>query len=271
MKIFHTTDPHDKFGHIKTAINKAGPGSLIAISGDIILWDGIAEPERLQNTVFELKGLALQAAKKNCHLALCSGNHDDWSTPAFGQEYWLDVKGVNNLHGDFTNKIIQIGKCQIIVTCIPWRNYEAPLQSSFLTTVQGSERRRLAKDTRCHEKIITMLDKAQQWYIEQKLPWVWLHHNPPSNTPASGNQASSDTVLSWIAKYQPTAVLCGHLHTASLPPNGQQISIIGNTLLSNPGRTVSETRFNELDIKITPSGVVHILQPKAVQEQAKHS
>lgn len=261
MKIFHTTDPHSKWGHILTTVEAASPNSLIAISGDIHNWEAKATVDELQENVKKLRHLAAKAAKKGCHIAVCSGNHDDWATPYFYIN-WL-VLDEPNLHGDLTNKIIQIGEEEILLTCFPWRDYEEP---ELLDPTSGAvDGRRWKRDNYTTECILSRLTEGEK--LREGRPWVWLHHNPPTFTEISGEGEASRILKYWIGKHKPTAVLCGHVHLAFLENEGGTSGHIGNTILSNPGRNRSQVRYNIIDLTKNNVGTVAIPIPTEPQEK----
>jgi Icc-related predicted phosphoesterase len=255
ITVFHTTDPHGKLGHLQRTIERASGHSLIAVSGDIRDWDGKASVAQIEATLGDLRKLAAQAAAKDITLTCCSGNHDDWSTPDFYKDYWLDVHEAN-LQGDFTNAVLKLDGQECLLTCMPWRNYELSAWPAWLDANNVTERRRCVRDLAAQERIEQMLEQGKRWREERGIPWVWLHHNPPSFTTASAAFEASYILKEWIASYRPTAVLCGHTHSAPFQKDGNACDQLDATLVSNPGRTSDQIRFNVIRIERNNGGWV---------------
>ena len=247
LAIYHTTDPHSNLPLLKDFVESAEPNSLLAISGDIKDWNGKATAEELKEWTLHIQSLADAAATKGCHLAVCSGNHDRWSTDS-SLPSWLELVG-ENLHGDFSNKRLFIQGQETILTCIPWRDYE-PDSPVVPERLGKADRKVWAADVHAHERIVQMLEEAKAWRDERRLPWVILHHSPPSRTIASGGYEASDILRRWIFQYEPTVVLCGHMHTAPFLSGGDVSCRMGRTLISNPGRSAFQLRINQLTLRV---------------------
>jgi len=247
ITIFHLTDPHGRLSHVQRAIERAPGHSLIAVSGDIRDWDGPATVAQIEETLAALRKLVDQAAAKNSHVAVNSGNHDDWCGSNFHEDYWLDVHE-GNLHGDFSNAILNLNGEEVILTCMPWRDFEFTEWPAWLDKGNPVERARRNRDKAAQKRISEMLGKGKRWRDAKRIPWVWLHHNPPSQTVASAFSDASNVLRDWISKYQPTAVLSGHLHDLPAHAVKNLCGHLGNTLVSNPGRTLDEIRINVIQI-----------------------
>ena len=69
--------------------------------------------------------------------------------------------------------------------------------------------------------------------------WIWVYHAPPDSSPTSwtGRRHYGDEDLNtWIARHQPAAVLCGHVHESPFATGGSWIDRIGSTVVFNAGR-----------------------------------
>jgi len=241
--IIHVTDVHGDLDRIGEAVKKAPPYSIVAVSGDIHDWDARrAKPEELEAHLKTLRQLAAMAKQKGCYLVVCSGNHDAWA--ATRPYHWLAIQE-DNLLGDFSNAILNLNGVETIVTCFPWRQAEGQAQEGVIVTVRKPP---LRADIEAQGRIRQMLAEGRRWQMEKARPWVWLHHNPPSKTAASGGRDASDILVDWIHEFHPTAVLSGHIHTAPFIDGGSPLSYLGTTLVSNPGTTKATVRLNQISI-----------------------
>ena len=60
--------------------------------------------------------------------------------------------------------------------------------------------------------------------------WIWVYHAPPDSSPTSwtGRRHYGDEDLdTWIERYQPAVVLCGHVHESPFATGGSWIDRIG--------------------------------------------
>jgi Icc-related predicted phosphoesterase len=71
-------------------------------------------------------------------------------------------------------------------------------------------------------------------------PWVWVYHSPPHGPLAwTGSKHFGDPVIAeWIDRWQPAAVLMGHIHQAPFTPEGAWTERRRGTLLFNAGKQV---------------------------------
>ncbi len=68
--------------------------------------------------------------------------------------------------------------------------------------------------------------------------WIWVHHAPPANSPTSwgGKRFFGDVELvQWIAQYQPSMVISGHVHQSPFIPDGSWFDRLGTTWVFNTG------------------------------------
>ena len=73
--------------------------------------------------------------------------------------------------------------------------------------------------------------------------WVWVYHAPPAGTVLcrDGRREFPDHELaSWIAEFQPSLVLCGHIHQAPWVEGGSWHDRLGATWVFNPGKQVGK-------------------------------
>ena len=68
--------------------------------------------------------------------------------------------------------------------------------------------------------------------------WIWVHHAPPANSPTSwgGKRFFGDVdLVQWIARYQPSMVISGHVHQSPFIPDGSWFDRLGETWVFNTG------------------------------------
>jgi hypothetical protein len=77
--------------------------------------------------------------------------------------------------------------------------------------------------------------------LKPKKMWIWLHHNPPAQTPVAwtGKKDGGDSVIvDWIGQYQPDYVFSGHIHNAPFYAEGSWRTRLGKTWVFNPGKQI---------------------------------
>ncbi len=69
-------------------------------------------------------------------------------------------------------------------------------------------------------------------------PWIWAYHSPPTGPLSwTGSRHFGDeAVEAWVARYEPTAVLSGHIHQAPFTADGGWVTRVGPTWVFNPGQ-----------------------------------
>lgn len=244
MRIYHISDIHSETWRIQELIDQVEPNSLIAVSGDLIDWTGMNSPEELRSIQSHLRELGAKAHKKGCLITICSGNHDAWATKTGFSPQWLVPREVPGLMRDGDTQLIYPDDQGMIVTNLPWRDYEIPPRAQHIAI---DEIKKFAKDVRTCELCVEILREGQTLReVYTSAPWVWLHHNPPAFTSLAADCDASQILIQWIQKYQPDIVLTGHCHTPS-----QKFQTIGRTTCSNPGRNHVTTSVNKITISYT--------------------
>ena len=74
---------------------------------------------------------------------------------------------------------------------------------------------------------------ASRRAAERAQRWIWVHHAPPANSPTSwgGKRFFGDVELvQWIAQYQPSMVISGHVHQSPFIPDGSWFDRLGDHL-----------------------------------------
>ena len=141
---------------------------------------------------------------------LCSGNHDLDERSAEGEKIARWVGEIRELGIACDGDDLTIGDTRF--TVCPW--WDGPL-------VKG----RLEAQLRD-----AAANRAQRW--------IWVHHAPPANSPTSwgGKRFFGDVELvQWIAQYQPSMVISGHVHQSPFIPDGSWFDRLGATWVFNTG------------------------------------
>ena len=141
---------------------------------------------------------------------LCSGNHDLDERSGEGEKIARWIGDVRELGIACDGDSLTIGGTRF--TVCPW--WDGPLVKS---------------------RIETQLRDAALKRTER---WIWVHHAPPANSPTSwgGKRFFGDVELvQWIAQYQPTMVISGHVHQSPFIPDGAWFDRLGTTWVFNTG------------------------------------
>ena len=141
---------------------------------------------------------------------LCSGNHDLDERSAEGEKIARWVGDVRELGIACDGDSLTIG--DVSFTVCPW--WDGPL-------VKG--------------RIESQLRDAAAGRAQR---WIWVHHAPPANSPTSwgGKRFFGDVELvQWIAQYQPSMVISGHVHQSPFIPDGSWFDRLGTTWVFNTG------------------------------------
>jgi Icc-related predicted phosphoesterase len=140
----------------------------------------------------------------------CSGNHDLDERSAEGEKIARWVGDIRELGIACDGDSLTIG--DVHFTVCPW--WDGPL-------VKG--------------RIEAQLRDAA---AERAQRWIWVHHAPPANSPTSwgGKRFFGDVELvQWIAQYQPSMVISGHVHQSPFIPDGSWFDRLGTTWIFNSG------------------------------------
>src|SRR4051794_6415424 len=141
---------------------------------------------------------------------LCSGNHDLDQRNAEGEKIsrWISEAGELGITCDGDS--LTIG--DTLLTVCPW--WDGPLVKQRLDAQLEADA--AARSSR----------------------WIWVHHAPPANSPTSwgGKRFFGDVELvQWIARYQPSIVISGHVHQSPFIPEGSWFDRLGDTWVFNTG------------------------------------
>jgi Icc-related predicted phosphoesterase len=201
-------DLHYALKQFDWLIANAAKDDPIAIGGDLLSLSSALELD-VQIVVVEKY---LHRLSQRTRVLVSSGNHDlDACNPAGeGVARWLREIKTNNLFVD--GDTVEFGGVR--VTICPW--WDGPVSRAEVEAQLARE-----ADNPHHG------------------PWLWLHHAAPAGSRVcwTGRRFAGDEVLlTWIKRFNPDMVLCGHVHNAPFYPKGSWVDRIGKTWVFNPGR-----------------------------------
>lgn len=141
---------------------------------------------------------------------LCSGNHDLDERNPEGEKVARWIGEVRELGIACDGDSFALGDTYF--TVCPW--WDGPLVKQRLEDqLRDDEAKRLQR-------------------------WIWVHHAPPANSPTSwgGKRFFGDVdLVQWIARYQPSMVIAGHVHQSPFIPDGSWYDRLGDTWVFNSG------------------------------------
>src|SRR5262249_42461831 len=152
----------------------------------------IVEPDAQIAVVLEY----LTRLAQRTTVVACSGNHDLDATNEYEERAarWLVAARAAGVWVDGSS----FAKDDALVTVCPW--WDGPKTRAVVG-------RQLAAEAE----------------VVGGRQWIWVYHAPPDDSPTSwtGKRHYGDEALDeWIARYQPAAVLCGHVHNSPFQPGG---------------------------------------------------
>lgn len=209
MRLIFVADLHYSLKQFDWLLAHAGEYDVAAIGGDLLDLSSALEPD-VQIAIVE-KYFAL--LRQKTRLVVCSGNHDGDSRNAADEStaHWLHAARAERLHVDGDG--FDLGDTR--VTVCPW--WDGQLS-------RGEVEVQLEREA-----------------AQVRGRWLWIYHAPPegSRTSWSGRKFVGDAFLrKWIERFQPDAVLSGHVHNSPFYGEGSWIDRIGRTWVFNPGRQI---------------------------------
>jgi Icc-related predicted phosphoesterase len=208
MKILVTSDLHYSLQQLDWVVTVAGQYDLVVLAGDHLDIRSYVEPDAQIAVVLEY--LRRIAAKTT--VAACSGNHDLNAQNDLDERaaIWLEAARDAGVYVDGTSIVTKDAH----VTVCPW--WDGP---------------------RTRQRFAEML--AGEADVVGERTWIWVYHAPPDRSATSwtGSRYYGDTDLnSWIERFRPALVLCGHVHESPFVDDGNWSDRIGATWVVNPGR-----------------------------------
>ncbi|MCI0599252.1 MAG: metallophosphoesterase [Beijerinckiaceae bacterium] len=225
MRCLFVADLHYSLPQFDWLLKTAPSYDLAVLAGDALDIASIVD-FRAQTLVVRKY---LQRLAGETRLIVCSGNHDLDSRGAEGEKVarWINEIRALNIVSDGDSIEVE----DMLISVCPW--WDGPVVRAGLTAQLEADARR-----------------------RKSLRWVWIHHAPPQNSPTSwsGQRSMGDSELrQWIEKYNPDAVVSGHVHQSPFVKDGSWADLIGKTWVFNAGHQfgappayiVLETTLNE--------------------------
>jgi Icc-related predicted phosphoesterase len=238
MRILLTSDLHYRLRQYDWLISAASRFDAVVIAGDHI--DAfLSVPSDVQIAALSA---SFTAVSQQCRLLVCSGNHDLNARNEHGEKSadWLDAvrSAVLAVDGD----TVHVGNT--LFTVCPW--WDGP---------------------HARQRIERMLESAAR---RRDGRWVWVYHAPPVGVLSwTGKRHYGDAALpDLIARYSPTAVLCGHIHEAPFRAGGSWAERIGETWLFNAGHQIGDVPSRvEIDFALQAARWISLagIEEKALQ------
>ena len=206
MRILVVSDLHYTLKQLDWVASVAGDYELVVIAGDLLDIASIVQPDAQIAVVLEY--LARISAKTT--VIACSGNHDLNAVNGFDERAarWLEAATTVSVDGT------SLELDGMLITICPF--WDGP---------------------RSCEQVDAQL--AHDAGLVGDRQWIWVYHSPPNGSPTSwtGSRHYGDQELSdWIAKHQPDAVLCGHVHQSPFVNGGGWFDRVGKTAVFNAGQ-----------------------------------
>lgn len=209
MRMLFVADLHYTLKQFDWMIAQAARYDAVVIGGDLL---DIASSLDLDIQIVVLEKY-LDRLRRETVLIVSSGNHDGDSRNAADESIaaWLRAAKAPQVFVDGDSAEFP----GVLITVCPW--WDGPV-------------------SRAEVEALLERDAAKP-----KSKWIWIHHAPPDRSPVSwtGRRFGGDEFLvEWIARFQPEAVLSGHIHNAPFHAQGSWIDRLGKTWVFNPGRQI---------------------------------
>jgi Icc-related predicted phosphoesterase len=213
MRMLLVSDLHYTLKQLDWVLAEADAYDVVVVAGDHLDIGSYVEPDAQIAVVLEY--LARIAAKTT--VVACSGNHDLDAENDFGERaaMWLERASAARVHVDGSHVIHD----DLVITVCPW--WDGPLT-------------RDAVDAQLAQAAVDVGARR----------WIWVYHAPPDASPTSWTgrrHYGDDDLNAWVETYQPTLVLCGHVHESPFANGGRWIDRIGDTVVVNAGRERGST------------------------------
>jgi Icc-related predicted phosphoesterase len=211
MRLLLVSDLHYALRQYDWILDRASQYDAVVLAGDLL---SIAAPVTVEVQIVAI-GATLRKLAEATMVIACSGNHDLNTYSAAGEKTadWLSTLDIAGFTADGSSVRID----DDLITVLPWWDGPAARAESeaFLDSVDRAGIRR----------------------------WSWVYHSPPESLLSwTGSRHYGDaTVAEWIGRWNPYAVLCGHIHQAPFAPDGSWVDRIGHTWLFNPGKQTGPT------------------------------
>jgi len=219
MRLLLVSDLHYTLRQYDWVLARAGDYDAVVLAGDLL---SVAAPVAVEAQIAAVRA-TLRKLAESTKVFACSGNHDLNALNAAGEKTadWLDVLADSGAITDGASAVVG----DTLVTVLPWWDGPVAREAS--------------------EKVLADVDRS----VANR--WIWVYHSPPESLLSwTGARHFGDpTVASWIERWSPDAVLCGHIHQAPFAPDGSWVDRVGSTWVFNPGKQTGPVpTFIEIDL-----------------------
>ncbi len=211
MRLLFVADLHYSLKQFDWLLEQAPKFDATAIGGDLL---DLSSPLEADVQIAVVEKYLVRLRQKG-RVLVCSGNHDGDSRNAADESVaaWLQAARADDILVDGEGVTIDGAR----ITICPW--WDGDQSRGELERFLAGEAQLKPADGR----------------------WVWLYHAPPtgSRTSWTGRKFIGDDALrGWIERFQPDAVLGGHIHNSPFYQEGSWIDRVGRTWVFNPGRQI---------------------------------
>jgi Icc-related predicted phosphoesterase len=206
MRCLVVADLHYSLPQFDWLVSAAPRFDLVIFAGDALDISSMVD-FRAQIVVVQ-KYLAILAGQTR--VMLCSGNHDLDARSADGEKISRWIAEIRELGIACDGDNLAIG--DTLFSVCPW--WDGPSVK---------------------QRIVEQLSAAA---ATRPRRWIWAHHAPPADSPTSwgGKRFFGDVELvQWIAQYQPSMVISGHVHQSPFITNGSWFDRLGESWVFNTG------------------------------------
>ncbi|MBL9139113.1 MAG: metallophosphoesterase [Verrucomicrobiales bacterium] len=213
MQLLFVADLHYALKQFDWMTAQAAKYDAVVIGGDLLDISAALEVE-IQIVVMEKY---FERLCRDTVLIVSSGNHDGDRRTEGNESVagWLREAKAPRVFVDGDS--VDLGDA--LITVCPW--WDGPVS-------RGEVEAQIDRD-------------AMKAKSSGKRRWIWIHHAPPDRSPVSwtGRKYGGDEFLvNWIQRYQPDAVMSGHIHNAPFYEGGSWVDRLGRTWVFNPGRQI---------------------------------
>jgi Icc-related predicted phosphoesterase len=207
MRAIMASDIHYRLPALDWLTAAADDFDAVILAGDLL---NIASPVAIEAQIVVLDSYLARMAERTT-LLVSSGNHDLDGPGSHGEQVasWLRRPRGAHVYADGQSVELDAGR----VTICPW--WDGPATRALVD-----------------EQLRAAAVDRPPW-------WMWIYHSPPAGTPLCDDghhQFPDQDLADWIATYEPTIVMCGHIHQAPWARNGSWYARLGRTWVFNPGQ-----------------------------------
>lgn len=211
MRILGVSDLHYRLPHYDWLVQAASDVDVVVLAGDLM---DIVNPVPIEVQAVVVQRYLSLLAQQATVLA-SSGNHDLDGPGEHGEQVagWLRKPLGDRVFADRSS--LDLGGVRF--TVCPW--WDGPA----------------TRDEVGAQLALAAVDRPETW--------IWVYHAPPAGTVLcrDGRREFPDHELAaWIAQYQPSIVMCGHIHQAPWVDGGSWHDRLGETRIFNAGKQVGK-------------------------------